>query len=63
MSELIHKCNQCNKKPFKDSLALDNHKMDKHTKQKSTTFFEMQEDAWLENNCLGRIEDYDGSEY
>ena len=28
----------------------------------SMTFFEMQEDAWFDNNCNGNIEDYDGSE-
>lgn len=32
-------------------------------KEESRTFFEMQEDAWLDNDCQGRIEDYDGSEY
>lgn len=26
------------------------------------TFFEMQEDAWFDNDCQGNIEDYDGSE-
>ena len=26
------------------------------------TFFERQEDAWLDNLCQGNIEDYDGNE-
>ena len=27
------------------------------------TFFEMQYDAWMHNDCQGNIEDYDGTEY
>jgi len=39
-----------------------NKKMDKKLKKESRTFYEMQEDAWFDNNCQGNIEDYDGSE-
>lgn len=34
----------------------------KPKKEDSKTFFEMQEDAWYENDCQGNIEDYDGGE-
>ena len=35
----------------------------KEPKQESQAFFEMQEDAWFENDCQGNIEDYDGTEF
>lgn len=35
----------------------------KKEQKESSTFFEMQEDAWYANNCQGNIEDYDGTEF
>ena len=37
-------------------------KQNKKVEQESMTFFEMQEEAWFDNNCQGNIEDYDGTE-
>ena len=34
----------------------------KKEKQKSMTVFELQEEAWLDNDCGGNIEDYSGCE-
>ena len=30
--------------------------------KESLTYFEMQHEAWMENDCQGNIEDYDGTE-
>ena len=37
-------------------------KKEEKKEKESLSFFEMQEEAWLANNCQGAIEDYDGTE-
>jgi len=36
--------------------------MDDPKEKESMTLFEMQEQAWFDNDCQGNIEDYDGTE-